>query len=159
MVNVVKPREMVLVSVKVAVSTVVSWTLKPIHSINWLKLTMDWPQFPTVKRLFRPLSTSCRKRLWEVRYSISSLRELKSEFESKRESEVTGATVVSILCGYEMENLNLFSSLRILFRITKKLCICTRLLLMEKWLNRQIESTAVSLLFHVFVYIGKRYPI
>jgi hypothetical protein len=55
---VVKPADKVVVSVKVAVSVVVSWTVIPKQERNWLKLTVDWPQLPTVMALFFPLASS-----------------------------------------------------------------------------------------------------
>jgi hypothetical protein len=51
-----------LVSVKVAVRVVVSWTVNPRQERNWLKLTVDMPQLPTEMTLFLPLLDSCRKR-------------------------------------------------------------------------------------------------
>jgi hypothetical protein len=52
------------VSVKVAVSVVVSWTVIPKQDRNSLKLTVDIPQLPTEMTLFRPLIASCRILFW-----------------------------------------------------------------------------------------------
>ena len=84
-----------MVSVKVAVRVVVSWTVIPKQERNSLKLTVDIPQLPTVMILFLALASNCLKTSSVLEYESSNELTILSAWNL--DLERIGASVGSIL--------------------------------------------------------------